>query len=269
MIRSLWTAASGMKTQQYNLDTISNNLANVNTTGYKKERMEFQSLLYETMKEAGDVEQGGAPVNFQVGHGVRVTGSTKTFTQGNIETTNKPMDFSLMGDGFFAVRMQDGTTNFTKDGSFKLSLRDDQLGLTTVNGLAVLNRAGEPITFPEGVTQDNLIVNEAGDFSYMNNSESVDLNFGFQIAQFRNREGLINGADGMLKESAASGAPIYEDQDATLEKTGVAQGTLESSNVNAAEEMIKLIVTQRAYELNSKAIQTSDDMLSQANNLKR
>jgi len=122
MMRSLWTAASGMKTQQLVVDTIANNLANVNTIGYKKERMEFKSLLYETLESAGQVDQGGQPINLQIGHGVRAAGSVKTYTQGNLERTENPLDFALSGGGFFAVEDADGEIKYSKDGAFKMTL---------------------------------------------------------------------------------------------------------------------------------------------------
>ncbi|MBN2221289.1 MAG: flagellar hook-basal body protein [Vallitaleaceae bacterium] len=269
MMRSLWTAASGMKTQQMTVDTIANNLANVNTVGFKKERLEFRSLLYETLREAGSVEQGGEPVNLQVGHGVRASGSVKIFTQGNLERTEAPLDFAIEGNGFFAVQDSNGNLRYTKDGTFKLAIYDDQLMLTTMDGHSVLSNEGEPIFFEGNIVTDRLIVNESGNFSYMTADETIDLGVGMQLSQFRNPAGLKSMGDGYYETTVASGEALLESEEEDLEKSSLIQGAVEASNVMAVEEMVKMIIAQRAYELSSKAIQTSDDMLSLANNLKR
>ena len=270
MMRSLWTAASGMKTQQLTVDTIANNLANANTVGFKKERLEFKSLLYETMREAGS--SGGeqdSPVNLQVGHGVRAAGSVKTFTQGNIEITEAPLDFAMAGNGFFAVETFDGSVKYAKAGAFKVSQNDGELTLTDVNGYRILNAEGDPVTFEEGLSMDNVVVDEMGNFATVVDGEPVDLDLQFEIVQFSNVAGLRSVGNGLFETTVASGQAMSEHENDNLEKSSIIQGALESSNVQAVEEMVGMIIAQRAYELSSKAIQTSDDMLGMANNLKR
>lgn len=269
MMRSLWTAASGMKTQQLVVDTIANNLANVNTVGFKKERMEFKSLLYETLEAAGTVDQGGQPVNLQIGHGVRAAGSVKTYTQGNLERTENPLDFALAGGGFFAIQDTDGELRFSKDGAFKMSLNNGELTLTDVNGNAVIGSDGAPMVFEENTLPQNLSVDAQGNFFYTSGGATFDLGVQFQIVQFRNISGLKAVGNGLMEQTAASGPPLAEIDNQDLDPSTVNQGTLESSNVQAVEEMVKMIIAQRAYELSSKAIQTSDDMLGLANGLKR
>lgn len=269
MMRSLWTAASGMKAQQITVDTIANNLANVNTVGFKKERVEFNSLLYETIRNAGDIDQGGTPINLQVGHGVYTAGSVKTFTQGNLEMTEGSLDFAISGGGFFAVKSADGETQYTKDGAFKMALYDGGLVLSTVKGYPVLGTDGEPITFDNGTNPSNLNVDEKGNLSYVSNGESVDLGKQMQVVQFNNVSGVKSLGSGFFQQTIASGEPLLESENEELEGSQINQGMLESSNVQAVEEMVKMIIAQRAYELSSKAIQTSDDMLGMANSLKR
>ncbi len=269
MMRSLWTAASGMKTQQLTVDTIANNLANVNTIGFKKERLEFKSLLYETMQTASDVTQGGQPVNLQVGHGVRAAGSVKTFSQGNLERTEAPLDFAITGGGFFEIQVPGGEIQFSKDGAFKMSINDGELMLTDTNGYPVIGTDGGPMVFEGTVLPDNIFVDELGNFSYNDDGNTVDLGIQFQIVQFQNVAGLKSAGNTFYSQTAASGEPIAEADNGDLDPSQIIQGTLESSNVQAVEEMVKMIIAQRAYELSSKAIQTSDDMLGMANNLKR
>jgi len=269
MMRSLWTAATGMKTQQLTVDTIANNLANANTIGFKKERIEFKSLLYETMRTAGDVTKGGEPVNLQVGHGVRPAGSLKTFTQGNLERTEAPLDFSIQGSGFFSIMMPNGDINYTKDGSLKMAIKDDQFILTNVSGYPVLDSNGEVFTFDQGVQANKLLVDENGRFTYISDGNQVDLDLQLQVVQFRNVTGLKAVGGGMFETTIASGEALPESENEDFDASIITQGTLESSNVQAVEEMVKMIIAQRAYELSSKAIQTSDDMLGLANNLKR
>lgn len=269
MMRSLWTAASGMKTQQLTVDTIANNLSNANTVGFKKERMEFKSLLYETLREAGDVATGGEPVNLQVGHGVRAAGSVKTFTQGNIERTDNPLDFAITGGGFFAVQTPDGETRYTKDGTFKLSIVDNQLVMSTVTGYPILGTDGNPLSFPYATMPERLFSDEFGNFTYLNDGITEDLGVQMQIVQFRNVTGLLAQGGGMYETTIASGGPIIEAFSDEVDPSIIDQGMVEMSNVQAVEEMVKMIIAQRAYELSSKAIQTSDDMLSLANQLKR
>lgn len=269
MMRSLWTAASGMKTQQYMVDTISNNLANVNTIGYKKERLEFKSLLYETIREAGDTQAGGVPVNLQYGHGVKTVGMVKSFSQGTFERTEAPLDLAIEGSGFFTVRDVDGSVVYTRDGSFKTSLYEDQLAITTVDGRLLLNIDGEPVTFPDTVVADALTINRDGRMTTVEDGNLVDLGVQIAIVQFRNPQGLKSLGSGFYGTTIATGEPLFEVDNDELKPSQVVQGALEGSNVQAVEEMVKLIVAQRAYEISSKAIQTSDEMLARANELKR
>lgn len=272
MMRALWTAASGMESQQLNVDNISNNLANVNTVGYKKSRMEFKSLLYETMQRAGIDENGaGRPVNLQVGHGVRPIASVKNYSIGNIEMTQNPLDIAIDGEGFFAVLGPNEETLYTRDGSFKISIVEDEAMLVTSDGYPVLGVDEEPIYFEPDVNIDELILSEDGIFSYVDpDGETVELEEAqLQIVQFSNRAGLEDVGRNLLRANTASGEPLFEVDDEVNRRSSLIQGSLESSNVQVVEEMVKLIVAQRAYEMNSKAIQTSDDMLAQANQLKR
>lgn len=269
MMRSLWTAASGMKTQQATVDNISNNLSNVNTTGFKKERLEFKSLLYETFKEAGLVENGGAPVNMQVGHGVRTAASVKTFSQGTFMRTENPIDFTIQGAGFFAVQNSDGAEVYSRDGSFKMSVYDDALILSDADGRPIMSTDDEPITFEGNMSADQLIVDDQGNFTTMVDGAEVDLGIQMKIVQFQNAQGLKAIGGGLFTGTEASGEPLVESENDDLTSSAVVQGGLEGSNVQAVEEMVKLIVAQRAYELSSKAITTSDEMLQQANELKR
>ncbi len=271
MMRSLWTAASGMTAQQLNVDTISNNIANVNTTGYKKERLEFKSLLYQTMERASlDESDDGKPVNLQVGHGVMPIVSSRIFTNGSMERTENPLDFYLQGDGFFVIDRGDNDIAYTKDGSFKLSIVDGEPNLVTSEGYAVLDIDGEPITFPEDTSVDDLSIDSLGNITYIDeDGETQDLGIRFDIVQFPNVQGLEAIGNNLYITTPASGEAIQESGGDITNVSYIIQKYLEMTNVNVADEMVNLIVAQRAYELNSKAIQTSDDMLQQANNLKR
>ena len=273
MMRSLWTAASGMISQQQNVDNIANNLANVNTTGYKKERMEFKTLLYETMKRADldPANRTGRPVNLQVGHGVRPVSVSRMFTMGNLQRTDNPQDLAIEGRGFFAIRMNMDEIRYTKDGTFKLSPVAEGNMLVTSEGYAVLSSDGEEIVFPYDVIMSFVSIDEGGNFYYTpaNGGETMDLGFQLLLVQFPNEQGLEAMGNNLFMETVASGAPLSEPDGEVVRPSRIMQGVLEMSNVQAAEEMVNLIVAQRAYDLNSKAITTSDDMLQTANNLKR
>lgn len=270
MMRSLYTSATGMTTQQMNVDTISNNLANVNTTGYKKERIEFKSLLYDTLSKASIDENGkGKPVNLQVGHGVRPIATVKSFTQGIVQQTNNPLDIAIEGAGFFSIQQEEDEV-YTKDGSFKIAMLEDELMLTTSDGYPVLNTEDETITFDEDIDIKKLEIGSDGSLSYIDeNKEVVELDSKIKIVQFRNVAGLQSLGNNFFSVTSASGNAILEEEDEELNRSNIVQGSLEGSNVQVVEEMVNLIVAQRAYEVSSKAIQTSDEMLSQANNLKR
>lgn len=272
MMRSLWTAASGMTAQQTNVDTISNNLANVNTTAYKKERLEFKSLLYQTMQRADldPANQTGRPVNLQVGLGVRPIATARIFDMGNLEVTSNKFDLALAGDGFFTINRGEDSIAYTKDGSFKLSPTEDGLMLVTSEGYSVLNTDGEPIIIPNDIETSGLTFNDTGEMSYVDAEGIVQsLDMQLDIVQFSNIQGLEAIGGNLYTETPASGVALHEAEGETTVLTTLVQGAVEMSNVQVAEEMVKLIVAQRAYDLNSKVIQTSDDMLQQAANLKR
>lgn len=270
MLRSLWTAASGMKSQQTNVDTIANNLANINTTGYKTERVEFQSLLYQTIQGTSyDSEGDVKPIPAQVGLGVKSGAITSQFTQGAPAATEGAFDFYLDGEGFFQVQMPNGSIGYTRNGALKMSIGTDGLTLSTADGYPVLDVNGDPVTISSDLVSTNVIVDQYGNLLYPDENNNLQ-NMGIQIGlvQFNNPAGLTKGSESIFFESPASGTPRYEGMDAELTRTSMRQGYLEASNVSAADEMVNLIIAQRAYEMNSKAITASDEMLQQANNLR-
>ena len=278
MMRSLWTAASGMSAQQQSVDTISNNISNVNTTGYKKERIEFKSLLYDTMRRADlDAQnQAGRPANLQVGTGVRTVATARVFSGGSLERTDYNFDFAIEGSGFFTIDKgvrEDGTPDiaYTRDGSFKLGVSEDGgFNLVTSEGYRVLDIDNEPIYIPPEVNASVVSVTEQGNFTALDeNNEMFDLGIRFNIIQFANVQGLEAIGSNLFSATPASGPALRESDGEVPRPSTIIQNFLEMSNVQIAEEMVNFIVAQRAYELNSKAITTSDEMLQTANNLKR
>lgn len=273
MMRSLWTAASGMTSQQQNIDTISNNLSNVNTTAFKRERLEFKSLLYQTMERANldPANSIARPVNLQVGLGTRTVATARDFSIGSLIATEQPLDLAINGSGFFIVGLDnDGeTVAYTRDGSFKLSIDDDGASIVTSDGYYLLDTEGERITLPENLTINNLNISSDGQLSYIDEEGEVE-ELGIQIGmvQFPNVQGLEAIGNNLFVPTVASGEQILEIEGEVI-ASDIIRGFLESSNVQVAEEMINLIVAQRAYELASKSITTSDDMLQLANNMKR
>lgn len=263
MIRALFTAATGMIGQQLNVDTIANNLANVNTTAFKKSRVNFQDLLYETLKPAGTETAAGntIPEGIQVGHGVRAASVAKIFTQGNYIQTGKPLDLVIEGDGFFQVELPDGTIAYTRDGSFRI---DQNGNIVTVDGYFV-----QPgFTIPDDYIQ--ITVGNDGVISVLQQGQATPQNLGtLQLARFVNPSGLdARLGRNLLLETTASGAPT--EGPPGLDGIGtIEQGFLENSNVQTVEEILNLIIAQRAYEANSKVIQSSDQMLQISNNLKQ
>ncbi|MDI9482392.1 MAG: flagellar hook-basal body protein [Bacillota bacterium] len=266
MMRALWTAGSGMKAMQFNVDTISNNLANVNTTAYKKERAEFEDLLYVTIERAYMMEEQGRPVNLQVGHGAVARSISRDFTWGSLQQTENQLDFAIVGDGFFSIRYADGNIYYTRDGSFKLSVTEDGNMLTTARGYPVLDENGEPVYFDYPLEQ--MVVSEQGEVSYRD-EEGFIIPTGQRIGvfKFNNPQGLESIGGNMYSENSASGYAVFDEE--LGEPSIIRQGYLEASNVQVIEEMVKLIISQRAYELNSKAITSADEMMGIANNLKR
>lgn len=265
-MRALWTVGSGMKAMQFNVDTISNNLANVNTTAYKKERAEFEDLLYVTIERAYMMEEQGRPVNLQVGHGAVARSISRDFTWGSLQQTENQLDFAIVGDGFFSIRYADGNIYYTRDGSFKLSVTEDGNMLTTARGYPVLDENGEPVYFDYPLEQ--MVVSEQGEVSYRD-EEGFIIPTGQRIGvfKFNNPQGLESIGGNMYSENSASGYAVFDEE--LGEPSIIRQGYLEASNVQVIEEMVKLIISQRAYELNSKAITSADEMMGIANNLKR
>lgn len=266
MMRALWTAASGMHAQQMTVDVISNNLANVNTTAYKKQRLEFKDLLYETMDRARVLPEGGRPVSLQVGHGVMPAATVRDFEKGSPEQTGNPLDFYIDGDAFFMVQGPSGEINYTRDGSFKISMSDMGKMLTTSDGYAVLDEAGAPIIIDFELS--DLVVSQNGEISYMDeNGATVPTGQFIGLVYFENRNGLEAVGRNLYEATQAAGEPVPAMD--SMQQSIIMQNFLEASNVKTVEEMVKLIVAQRAYELSSKAIQSSDEMLGIANNLRR
>lgn len=264
MMRALWTAASGMSAQQSNMDNISNNLANVNTTGHKKHRAEFQDLMYQTMRQAGSATGPDTmlPTGLQMGHGVRLTATNTIHTTGSFQTTDVPTDMAIEGEGFFQITMPDGTIAYSRDGSFKV---DADGRIVTSDGYPL-----EPeIYIPQDAPSETIMISSDGRVSAkpagQQDSEEVGQ---IELSRFVNPAGLSSLGRNLYVETAASGAPINNAPG--TDGTGtIRQKTLEMSNVQMVEEMVNMIVAQRAYETNSKAITTSDSMLEIANGLKR
>ncbi len=272
MMRALWSAASGMISQQTNVDTISNNLANVNTTGFKTDKAEFKSLLYQTIQAKTTSANGeNKPVGAQVGLGTRLAAITTDFTQGAMTATESPTAFALQGEGFFAVRGGDGEIYYTRNGNFQWSMGTTGVTLATTDGLAVLDTNGNPIVLPENVSSSNTaFTTTTGELGYLDNKgQYVSLNTTIGTWQFNNPAGLEKESGSRYSVTDASGPAMNENTTPGLTKSNICNKYLEASNVQVADEMVNLIVAQRAYEMNSKAIQAADDMLSQANNLRR
>ena len=273
MVRALWTGASGMISQQNNVDTIANNLANVNTTGYKTETNEFKSLLYQTIQTKTTTANGDPkPVGAQVGLGVRNASITSQFSQGAFLASENPFALAIGGEGFFAVRGEDGETYYTRNGNFTVAIGVDGLTLTDLAGNPVLDTEGEPIVIgsEDDYVASRVTVDASGNVLYPDDDNTPQpIGMAIGLWQFQNPAGLNKEGDTLYSVTAASGEAINEADNDTVQKSIVRQGYLEGSNVQVAEEMVNLIVAQRAYELNSKAITTTDEMMQLANQLKR
>lgn len=260
MMRALYSAATGMVSQQANLDVISNNLANVNTSGFKKSKIEFEDLIYQNSKLAGADVGGGnmVPTGIQIGHGSRVMSTSKDFSTGEMSHTGGQLDVAINGDGFFEVTMSDGSKAYTRDGGFKM---DNTGRLVTSNGAAVVPN----FTIPQGAT--DISIAASGELSVRLGSTVSNLGT-FSLTRFPNPGGLESIGHNLYKETPSSGTGTQGAPG--IEGVGtLAQNYLEMSNVKVVEEMVNMIVAQRAYEVNSKAVQTSDEMLQLSNNLKR
>ena len=260
MINSLWISKTGMEAQQMQLDVISNNLANVSTNGFKKAHAVFEDLMYQNLRQVGanNAEQSTLPIGLQIGLGVRTVATSRTFSQGNLQQSNNNLDVAIQGNGFFQVTMPDGTTGYTRDGAFQL---DNQGRMVTSSGLLV--QGG--ITVPANAT--NVSIAQDGTVSASIPGTTAPQVVGnITTASFINPAGLEPKGQNIYQETAASGQP-----NAGVPNSNglgaVLQGFVETSNVNVVQELVTMIQTQRAYEMNSKAIQTSDQMLQKLGQL--
>ncbi len=264
MMRSLWTASTGMIAQQFHIDTIANNLSNVNTTGFKKNRADFEDLLYHTVLMAGTPATANSevPTGIQVGHGVKTAATQKMFSQGSLQNTENKLDLAITGEGFFKIRLFDGTPAYTRDGSFKVDSRGQILNS---NGYLL----DPPLTLPEGTLHNEITISQEGRVTVKVGGSDTPVEIG-QISTYRfvNPAGLQSIGGNLFKITQASGEEVPGQPGYNGYGT-LQQGFLEMSNVKVVEEMVNMIVAQRAYETNSKAIQTSDSMLNTAINLKR
>jgi flagellar basal-body rod protein FlgG len=260
MIRSLYSGATGMEAQQLNLNNISNNLANANTTGFKRSKIEFQDLLYQKPREVGAEAGGGAvvPTGIELGNGSRVVSTSKVFTQGELKQTGEKFDIAIQGDGFIEVQRADGTLGYTRDGAIKV---DGQGRFITSDGLLVLS-GFQPIA--PGTT--GFSISASGEVTVQGPTGTQ--NFRIQLARFANPSGLRSLGGNIYEETAASGT-VEMGNPGDQGRGTIIQGFIESSNVNIVEEMVNMIQAQRAYEINSKSIQTSDEMLEKIAQLKR
>ena len=262
MIRSLRTAALGMGAQQLQLDVIANNLANINTTGFKRSSVEFQDVLYETIVSgAGDGGPGSEkPASIQIGHGNRAVSTFRSFAQGTVSETSNPLDMAIDGDGFFQVLRPDGSYAYTRDGAFRIN-PDGYM----VNGSGL--RLGSEINLP--VETESISIGADGIVAVILSGETEPSELGqLELAKFVNPAGLMALGGKLYEETVASGPPsIGFPSDHGFGRT--LQGFLEKSNVDVVQEMINMIVAQRAYEINSKAVKSADEMLAVANNIRR
>ena len=260
MIRSLWIAKTGLDAQQTQMDTIANNLANVSTSGFKRSRAVFEDLLYQNLRQPGaqTSQQTQLPSGLQVGTGVRTVATERIFTQGNLQQTSNDKDLAIQGSGFFQVLMPDGTTAYTRDGSFQV---DNQGQMVTSSGFVI-----QPaITIPANA--QSISIGRDGTVSVTQPGSTNATQVGqLQLATFINPAGLESRGENLYAETTASGNPSTNTP-GTNGAGMVSQGYVETSNVNVAEELVNMIQTQRAYEINSKAITTSDQMLQKLTQL--
>jgi flagellar basal-body rod protein FlgG len=262
MMRAMWSAAAGMAVQQYNMDTISNNLANVNTTGFKKARAEFQDLLYQTVNLAGTSSSNSTtlPSGIQLGHGAKLQSIVHQYSTGNFRSTGGRFDMAVEGDGFFTVTMPDGTLAYTRDGSFTV---DQNGALVTASGYTLT----PGITIPQDAM--SVTIAQDGTVSVTQPGQTAPTTVGqITLAKFINPTGLNQLGRNLVQPTLASGDAI--EGTPGLDGLGtLQQGFLEMANVDVAEEMVNMIIGQRAYEANSKTIRTVDEMLQLVANLKR
>ena len=259
---SLYSGATGMEAQQLSLNTISNNIANVNTTGFKKSKIEFQDLLYQNPQPVGGETGAGniVPVGIEMGNGTKVTSTARVYSQGSLTQTERELDFAIDGNGFFEIERADGTSGYSRDGALKVGPNGE---ITTSDGLPVLNG-------PNNLPPDRVgvFVSPSGLVSVQLADGTIQESGQIQLTRFSNPSGLKSIGGNLQIETAASGPP--EAGNPNENGCGsIQQGYLEMSNVNVVEEMVNMIVAQRAYEINAKSIQTSDEMMGRVNQLKR
>ena len=260
MLRSLWIAKTGLDAQQLQLDQVSHNLANVSTNGYKRSHAQFEDLIYQNIRQSGgqSTQQTQLPTGLQQGTGVRPVATMRNFSQGNLQQTNNAFDIAINGSGFFQLSLPDGTTAYTRDGGFRI---DPQGQLVNANGTPM----SPPITVPANA--ETVTIGADGVVSARISGQTEQTQLGqIQIATFINPAGLDPRGQNMFVETASSGTPTANTPG--LNGAGLlSQGYLETSNVNVVEELVTMIQTQRSYEINSKAIQTADQMLSRLSQL--
>ncbi|HPX60153.1 MAG TPA: flagellar basal-body rod protein FlgG [Deltaproteobacteria bacterium] len=262
MMRALWTAASGMQAQQKNIDVVANNLANVNTAGFKKSRADFQDLIYQNLKSSGapSTSTTEVPTGIQIGLGTKLAAVTKIFTTGDLTQSGNQLDIAIEGDGFYQILQPDGNIAYTRAGAFKM---DSTGRVVTPDGYPIQPE----IVIPANTTK--ITIGNDGTVSVAQAGQSAATTLGtIQLATFINPSGLSAQGKNLFLPTDSSGTATT----GTPGQNGLgtlAQGMLEMSNVSVAEEMVNMIVGQRAYEVNSKAVQTSDEMLQTANNLRR
>jgi flagellar basal-body rod protein FlgG len=260
MIRSLWITRTGLDSQQFQLDITSNNLANVSTNGFKRARAVFEDLLYQTLRQPGasSTAQTQIPAGLQVGTGVRPVSSPRVFTQGNLTQTGNSLDVAIQGEGFFQIQLPDGTLAYTRDGAFQ---KDSQGQVVTANGYPI----SPAIVIPSNAT--SITIGTDGTVSVVQTGSPTPVQVGqIQLASFVNTGGLQSMGQNLFLETASSGTATPN----TPGTNGVGllnQGYVETSNVNVVEELVNMITTQRAYEINSRSIQTSDQMLARLTQL--
>ncbi len=259
MTSALWNSKTGLDAQQTRMTVISNNLANANTTGFKRDRAVFEDLIYQNIRQPGaqSSQDTQLPTGLQLGTGVRVVATEKLFTQGNVSQTDAPLDVAVQGRGFFEIQLPDGTTGYTRDGSFTL---DSQGQIVNSSGYTL-----QPaITIPPNVT--SITIGVDGTVSTLTSGDSAPTQVGnIQLVDFVNETGLQPRGENLFLETASSGSPTP----GTPGQNGlgtIIQGALETSNVNVVEELVNMIETQRTYEVNSRAIETADSMLQYVNN---
>ena len=260
MINSLWVAKTGMQAQQTQLDVISHNLANVSTNGFKRGQAVFEDLIYQNLRQVGanSSEQTQLPTGLQLGLGVRTVATSRTFSQGNLQQTSNNLDMAINGAGFFQVQQPDGTVGYTRDGSFQVNAQ----GQMVTSGGYLLSGG---ITIPADAR--SVTVSNSGQVSVLQGANTTPTVVGqLELATFVNPVGLEPRGQNLYTETAASGAPTTGAPGSTG-LGSVLQGYVESSNVNVVQELVNMIQTQRAYEMNSKAIQTSDQMLQKLGQL--